>query len=186
MRLYTIQPIEVVNELKNKGYFKCNYNLSTFKNDNEFYEAYCWMSKKMKEKIGEVKGIDFPIWAWRIYEGKVGYPAKDEYQDTYKTEYKIIECEIPDDKVVLSDFDNWHYVIGKWWLDDSNNEDEYNKNRKWFEKLTQEEQSKIIEKSWDKIFKVDRFENEWIRRGIYVQATFWELKIEDVINILDY
>ena len=51
--------------------------------------------------------------------------------------------------------------------------------------LTKEEQELEREKSWDRIFNIEPFENDWILRGKYVQAVFWELKLEYVITVLE-
>ena len=44
-----------------------------------------------------------------------------------------------------------------------------------------------IEESWEKIFCLDnKINNGWIRIGCYIQATFWEIKKENIIKVWIY
>jgi hypothetical protein len=99
-----------------------------------------------------------------------------------------LELEIPDEKVLLTDFDLWHFVLNDWWLDTSMfkygfTEEEYDLNHKWFKGLSKEEQKKEKEESWEMVLNIEPFDSEWIARGQYVQAVFWELKMEDVKKV---
>lgn len=95
-----------------------------------------------------------------------------------------MEIEIPDDKVVLSDFDSWHFVLNKVYLNTKcYNEEIYEKDCEWIDSLGLKERKEIIEKSWDGIFDLTPLENNWMWRGKYIQATFWSLKKEQVKRI---
>ena len=53
MRVWTIQPIEVYNLIQEKGYFFCDPSKADLIIEfPTFNKAYIWLSKKMKEKIG--------------------------------------------------------------------------------------------------------------------------------------
>ena len=53
-----------------------------------------------------------------------------------------------------------------------------------FEALSPEEKQKKIEESWLNIFDVNEvIDNDFIRRGVDIQAIFWELKMEWVKKI---
>ena len=40
------------------------------------------------------------------------------------------------------------------------------------------------QKSWEKIFDVfPPFKNEWKNQGKYIQATFWELRLDQVVAV---
>ena len=100
-----------------------------------------------------------------------------------------IELEVPDEKVLLSDFDLWHFVLNDWWLDapemftEGYTEEDYDRNQKWFKGLSEEEKRLEKEKSWEMVLNIEPFESEWISRGQYVQAVFWELKGEWVKKV---
>lgn len=62
MKLWTIQPISVLNIINETGeYFAKEKYI-----DEYLKPSYQWLYKKMKEKIGEPnnKEINFPVWAW--------------------------------------------------------------------------------------------------------------------------
>ena len=58
-----------------------------------------------------------------------------------------LTVDIPDNKVLLSDFDAWHCVLNNWFCPLTNEEDELFENEKG--NLT-------IEESWDRIFHCKR------------------------------
>ena len=56
---------------------------------------------------------------------------------------------------------------------------------KQYESLSDAEKKKARMESWNKIFDVTPYENEWNRNGEYIQATFWEIKPEYVMDVRD-
>ena len=51
-----------------------------------------------------------------------------------------------------------------------------------FDSLPEQQQKQLKEKSWKKIFDTSPYEDNWIRKGMFVQATFWELKLEETVK----
>lgn len=45
-----------------------------------------------------------------------------------------------------------------------------------FDKLDAETKQKLREKSWQKIFDIEKRKSDWNSNGYYVQATFWKLE----------
>lgn len=183
MRLWTIQPISVLNILNETGEFFAKEEFL----DDYFKKSYKWLSEKMIEKIGcpKNKNIRFPIWAWhtRNFQHKKPdlrenlYGEKDEW-------YVCMEIEIPDNEVVLSDFDAWHFVLNNWYLNtDCYDEETFDKDYEWLNSLSHKEKTKAIKDSWNGIFRIDPYESDWCCRGKYIQATFWCLKKEQVKKI---
>lgn len=63
MRLWTIQPVKVVNILERDGVFTCDPEKSEYY--NAFYDAYLWIAAEMdKRNIPHPDGIKLPLWAW--------------------------------------------------------------------------------------------------------------------------
>lgn len=63
-------------------------------------------------------------------------------------------------------------------------EQEMEREYAWFDNLSAEDQTKVKMESWEKIFIVSPpFESEWECRGKYVQATFWELRLDQVVAV---
>ena len=127
--------------------------------------------------------IDLPLWAWYRFDGKNEIPPLTDV--FYKNDYECvcIEFEIPDSQVLLSDFDNWHGVLNQWWLDNSKSEKEWIKMNEWFDTLSFDEQEKIMNESWEKIFDITPIKDEWCSNGQYVQATFWKLEKSMIKNV---
>lgn len=185
MKLWTVQPEEVYNELKNNNIYFCKEKQSPYlynddgTKENIFYNAYDWLAKKMTEIIGPPpENIHFPVWAWYRYDWQekpfsLEEAAKDISNDK---NYYLLEIEVPENEVLLSDFDAWHYVLNNWYIDDSMNEIESDKISNEFKKLPMQKQEELTKESWNKIFDISKFENDWKVQGRYVQATFWELK----------
>ena len=183
MRLWTIQPVCVVDTLNSEGVFRCNTNLS--ENYKDFHDAYLWLANEMdKRNILHPKDLKLPLWAWhtRNWEHK-----KPDFRTSglgcRGERYACIEFEIPDNDVLLSDYENWHYVLNKCWLDNSKNEDDWDRLHEWFDRLPYNRQEKLMVESWQKIFDVTPYHDDWISRGAYIQATFWELRKDMVRNV---
>lgn len=176
MRLWTIQPPEVMHILEKNGEFTCDTKLS--ENYKDFYDAYLWLVQQMDNKnIYHPKNLELPLWAWHTFDGKheeldlengqFGIPNKS---------YVCIEFEISDKDVLLSDYNAWHYVLNNSWNDDSTNEEEWEKMQDEFDKLDEKTKQKLREKSWQKIFDIEKRKSDWNSNGYYVQATFWKLE----------
>ena len=131
MRLWTIQPIEVWEELNKKGYFICNPIKANYISDKEwnFKEAYDWLVGQMEYRIGRrPNGVSYPIWAWHTRDWQHKKPDLRNIGLGNKGEKSVcIEVEVPDNQVVLTDFDVWHFVLNKWYFDDSYSEEEWEK-----------------------------------------------------------
>lgn len=188
MKLWTIQLPEVF--LQNLNENKA-YRTDASKIDwPEFLPAYDWLCKHLEAKSPRPEGVSYPIWAWHTFAGKRKKPdLRYSGYGTRGTKLVCLELEIPDDKVLLSDFELFHFCLNKWWLDPevfnnpNYNEETYDKNHAWFKSLSPERQQEELEKSWRQILDVTPFESDWIRRGSDIQAIFWELKPEYIRKV---
>ena len=87
--------------------------------------------------------------------------------------FVCLEIEVPDEQVLLSDFDLWSLIL----LDSiiTETEEEDHKLTEIYKELTPQKQLEMKYKNWNRVFDVTPFENEWTRRGSWIQATFWVL-----------
>lgn len=103
-----------------------------------------------------------------------------------------IEFEIPDDQVLLSDFESWHYVLNYWYLARSEAED------KAFDRyialkgfdyfitrpLPEPYHNQLVA-TWLRIFDLD-WADDYVaspREQKSIQAVFWELRLDHVKNV---
>lgn len=186
IRLWTIQPLTVWEQLKKNGIFHCDANLAMCMKECEFESAYQWMAKQMRRRIGEPPaGVVYPIWAWHTLEWQHKKPdlRRREFRG-YRGKHVCIEIEISADKVLLSDEMDWHFVLNDSHMPSAQNQEELDRQCERFEHLPEEEKRVTKEKSWESIFTVfPPHYDEWNQTGRYIQATFWELNLDQVRDI---
>lgn len=201
MKLWTIKDNIGYNQLRQNKILRGSSEYV----DDDFRRSYNWMIKQMKKrlKIPMPDESAYPIWAWYQWNG-INKKRPDLRSNSYaKRGSKLyrIEFEIEDDKVVLSDFDLFHFVLNYWYLpsdekDDNLFNDELDKNKiRYINFQTENKSSKTlnkyiskIEKSWDKIFDLD-WHSEYItspKDEKSIQATLWELQWDQVINVKEF
>lgn len=182
MKLWTMQPIKVWEKIEKDGVFHCDEKLS--ENNEDFKESYAWMVEQMDKRMKHPNKCVLPVWAWHTYNWENKKPdLRESGFGNPKERCVCLELEIPDEEVLLSDFNAWHYVLNHSWFDDSKNEEEWDKLHEWFDNLPGEEREKLRIESWQKIFNVEPYEDEWSTNGRYVQAVFWELKKDHVKKV---
>lgn len=145
MRLWTIQPLEVLEIIKQEGEFVCNPNYS----DSDFKRAYHWLVKQMDNRgIEHPYGLELPIWAWykTDWENKKPDLEQEDFSDSRKN-LVCIELEINDKDVLLTDFYAWHYVLNDSFLDSSHDEKEWDLQHEWYDALAPEKRQIVKEES---------------------------------------
>ena len=85
-----------------------------------------------------------------------------------------MELEIPDEDVLLSDFDSWNLILNNSLISDTEEEDL--KQEAFYDSLPVTLKQEYKYKNWERIFDITPLHNEWTTRGEWIQATFWELK----------
>ncbi len=185
MRLWTMQPVEVYDILLKDGVFRCDPSKIP---EPSFVDAYGWLIDQLEKRDKRPDNVQLPTWAWFRFNKKEKKPdLRHSCYGARGEKMVCLEIEISDEKVLLSDFDLWHFPLNNWWLDNcfvpDYTEEMYDKSHEWFDGLDKEQQQIEKEKSWHQIFNIEPFENDWIARGNYVQAIFWELRLENVKKV---
>ena len=138
-----------------------------------FREPYRWMAEQMKKRIGNPpEGVELPVWAWYQWEGNRKRPDMRHHGQSSDKGVPIVllTIEVPDNQVLLSDFDYWHVV-----LNDGELIFPYDENAVYSKDERQ--------KSWENIFEYEcTFDNEERNIGLSTQATLWEIKAEWVLK----
>ena len=185
--LWTIQPRNIWELLKDSGIYRCEPTKSSLLMDGSIpdpsiVEKYDWLVGQMKERIGPApKRVTYPVWAWYKHNGEHKKPDLRTARWSYGTgdeDYACIEFEIADEKVLLSDFDVWHIILNNGLI--SETEEEYNQLEEQYDSLPPTEQTVFKYQNWSRVFNISPLDNDWIRRGLWVQATVWELRKADV------
>ncbi|MEA4832796.1 MAG: DUF3841 domain-containing protein [Oscillospiraceae bacterium] len=183
MRLWTIQPKTLYEKLKTVKIIHCDQTKSDLITEWGYSPAYDWLIEQMISKIGTPpEYVKYPIWAWHTVDWQHKKPdlRRREFRG-YSEDQVCIEIEIPDSDVLLSDEVMWLYVLNNYYYGNSTCDQMFDTESKWFDSLSPDEQLAAKSKSWKKIFDVFPCgENRQDSAGQYIQATFWELKYDQI------
>lgn len=173
MKLWTIQSPAVYDLLQKTGIYHCDPDLS--ENPEEaFRKAYAWMHAKMEIQIGPApEGVTDPVWAWHTW---VGNRRKPDFRTSLfrnSMDCYLMEIEVPDDEVLLTDYNDWHYVLNEWWYHDEDPDEIWEKRNEWWWSLPYKERK---ESEMELLQKKD----------VSIQAVFWELRYEQILKIWFY
>jgi len=142
------------------------------------------MASELSKKDIRPDGIRYPIWAWYQWNGKRKKRDMRERGLSNRGDPAVqLEIEIPDEKVLLSDFDVFHCVLNNTYICSS--EEESERFDKWCE--SQDDKSKIVKKikeSWTGVFDLTKEDDNWLygkNEHKSIQAVFWELREDQVI-----
>lgn len=155
MRLWTVQSMEFVEKIKLDG--KINFDIDLIP-EPSFEPSYYWMGSQMKKRyiFPKNNNTDYPIWAWYIFKGENKRPDLRSMEfSSYSYPSVLLEIEIPDNEILLSDEEWWNYVmtgIMNRWSDEG----------------------------WERVFDVSGSGD--IDSPRFVQACFWELRIDQIIR----
>ena len=182
MTLWTIQPEEVYQQIQKTGIYRCDFEKSQM---TDLREQYDWLVQEMKARMGEPpEGVFYPVWAWYMWEGARKKPdlRRARWRNGWKGDrFVCMEIEIPDDRVVLSDFDVWSIILLDGLIADTEEENELLE--KAYEAMPLEAQREYKYRNWKNTFDLTYVDNGWVHRGDSIQATFWELRKEDIRKV---
>ena len=140
--LWTIHPEDFFEKSQRRGYIKADGRYI----DHDFKDKYYWIAKKMQERCITRKRT-YPVWAWYKYDGKRKKPdLRCSGHLPRCTKGICIEFEARDSEVLLSNFEQWHWVLNNWYLYKNDKENTY------FEKYPHLLSETMVRKSWDRMF----------------------------------
>lgn len=182
MILWTIQPVEVYDLIQETGVYHCDFTKSML---SDCQDQYDWLVQEMKDRIGDPpRGVSYPVWAWYMWEGDRKKPdlRRERWGNGWKGErFVCMEIDVPEDRIVLSDFDSWSIILLHGLLSDSEEEDARLENE--YNSLSEKDKKAYRDKNWEGAFDLTYVDNDWMHRGDSIQATFWELRKEDIRKI---
>jgi hypothetical protein len=201
MKLWTIQDLEVWEKLERRGRLRCSIS----KADKCDLPPYRWMASQMKKRIGPpYQPNALPLWAWYQWYG-IARRRPDLRAGGLMTqgEWGVrIEIEVPDESVLLSDYELWHYVLNYWYLPSSLAEGEefddhleklgfqsalpkdWQSGRFFRTTLPPKYHRKIVS-SWNRVFDLSCKNPDYTssRDMKIIQATFWVLTLDQVRKV---
>ena len=191
MKVYTIQTVSFYEELINDGIAFCKRE-GYWCRENRF--QYDWMAEQMRKRIGEppLPEIKYPVWVWQQYRSKkrptpIMSPCDIEEGES---EAVMLELEVPDDAVLLSDLDLWIHPLNGWEICSKRESKFFDKVKAAYEKehgrcyhlnaWSPDIQCKIVA-TWERVFDldwIDPYQAPSRRKNRSIQGTIWLLRKE--------
>ncbi len=171
MILWSIQDEIAYEKMEKTGALRADENHIC---EDFFERSYLWMADQMKKRIGPAPdGVVFPVWAWYRWEGKrkrLDMRTHGRRWEEKGTPFVLLTIDVPDECVLLSDFDYWHCV-----LNDTEIMCPFDETA-----VYSEEEKR---KSWENIFDIECTFDDELRQDFSTQATMWEVKREWVKKV---
>lgn len=214
MILWTIQSQEAYDFLQKNLYLTSNNDILKHDDLPLLKKGYDWMCDRLRNRtiypsisvdhqlyilIPEIK---YPLWAWYKIDGKQKKPdlRRSGYAER-GTKLVLMKVDIPDEKVLLSDFNLFHYVLNFMYAGSTLAEDnkfeyltkvllqikdeditDFSKHNTDLDYVRQ----KIIE-SWDVIFDITSEDDGYFfGKDRTIQAVFWGLYPSQVIEAIPF
>lgn len=159
MRLWTLQPVEYYDSCK--GIIKPDpTHMELLNSDWEMKFQYDWMCDQMRKRLPYYNG-GYPVWF---------YTEKPDMRHSHwgprgSREVRL-ECEVPDELVLISDHDLWHFPMNWGYIPTSEEDDDE------FDRLEQEIMGPIAGR------ELPNGKVRWIPR--------WDLTLENFDSVYDY
>lgn len=109
MKYYTIQKLYAWEDAKERGYLTGN---KAYIDEECFLSSYIWMMKQMAKRIKNYNN-EFPIWLWLDTSNIC-------FNELLNDEWVLLEINVSDEQVLLSNFEAWHFVLNNWDFDEEN------------------------------------------------------------------
>jgi len=202
VRLYSIQPRFIYDALCKDGRF-----LPRPMEAGDQWEqadtphgraAYEWLCGEMEARgLSRPDPEAYPVWAWQQFRG-VRNPKPDLRTVRHwcaSGREVLLTLEVPAAQVLLHDYDAWHYPLNHWYLGPQ-------KASALFERRCEVAGFPLhsgapcgdpglraeLEKSWQTIFDLKAVRRLMLQSAAdqVVQATFWELRAEHVLEAVEF
>jgi hypothetical protein len=172
MILWTIQADGAVRQLERSGVLRGDGRRIW----KERRPAFRWMIWQMTARLGTPpSGCRYPLWAWKIWDRRSPRPdLRSRSHLPTGARGARIEFDLPEDRVLLSDFGRWHFVLNHSFLADDEQEAQ--------EAESMTPSAEAIERSWDRIFEIEGGDPAYHGNPAHraVQATLWSLALSEV------
>jgi hypothetical protein len=149
--------------------------------------AYHWMADQLRRRVGPPpRGVVLPLWAWVVKPD-----LRESAHLARGTPGVVLEVEVSAEEVLVSDFERFHAVLNRSYLERSQADADRH------DRLEQRESPggwphtpavrARVEKSWERVFGFSSQEMDPRHHGpasaAVRQAVFWELRREQVRSV---
>lgn len=120
MRLWSLQPAEVVRQIEERGFAIARPDFDRLWGQDSaspwgFRQAYGWMSSQMALRLGPPPpGAAYPMWAWARPPAATRRGAPDLRSMRESQPGSLLELEVDPRRALLSDHGSWHHVLNGW------------------------------------------------------------------------
>lgn len=206
MRLYSVQPRHIYDKLMSEGVFSPRPLLQpdNILHDDRagFSSAYDWLCEQMPERgLPRPASDAYPVWAWQQWWGPakakpdLRYASMRNWSGADAGPMVLMTLEVPDDQVLLSDFEAWHFCLNYWFLAGVRAANAFSKRCEargggyYKEKpLKDPALHDELVASWQAIFDIPRSRKLLGGRASEqsIQATFWSLQAGHVLEAVEF
>lgn len=148
--------------------------------DPFFKPAYRWLKEQMSLRTKGYTGR-FPVWFWTEKPDFRKYRFRN--YSTPGQPIVFLECLIPIERVLLSDYESWHSALNNWHLSLTEEESDDFDNRVETGQITREQATQEKRISWERVFDFDllRSHPDWHGEPT-LQATVETLYRKEVVK----
>lgn len=184
-RVWLVRTSRALDELLEKGYLrgKAEHVLPDFK------YPYDWMREQLREKVGPGPRGAYPVWVWYQYSNESKRRPDLRHRALLPTGSQGVrfELEVPDEALLLSDFELWHLPLNGWYVP-SSVEDGERFDDLFPHRSTPRQRKRIqkeIEKSWERVLDLDFSAPDIAspRSEKSIQGVIWEITLEQVVSV---
>ncbi|MFC3862568.1 DUF3841 domain-containing protein [Deinococcus antarcticus] len=190
MRVYTLQPVNVLHTIQRGELYRPDPNLCRAEgfvgDDQSLWRAYRWIAGRLALQHPPPVPEALPVWVWATFNHRS--PKPDLRRHHPVTPGVLLELEVDDDRVLLSDFDGWHTALNGWFLGSETevtafesqcDQKGYGPAGFWQD----EDMRQQVTGSWLKCLDLDWYDPFWHGADTETRKTqgvLWELRPEDV------
>lgn len=172
LKMYSLVSEEAFRKLQQDGVLVCDLPKCTGDEVNQMLHPYYdWMGAQMEKRgLQKPESAVHPLWLWSVYNNVNG--GKPDFYEEGESGY-LLECHIPKNQVLQSDFMLWSAVLVDCFLPPHDNPDQDCENP------SQEE----LEASWERVFDLDNHYRDFSSVNVEercVQACTWQIRLEHV------
>lgn len=184
MKLWSIRNLSEIEQLQNQGFFIT----APTRISPDFVTAYRWISLQLAQKVPKPRAAcQYPLWAWQCWDSERSCRPDLRVRWGKRGEtLALMTCEIPDNLLLLSDYQLWHFVLNHDFLaNNQTEENHFNALSRQNDAISQKTCEQLITDSWQRIFDWHSIDSDYFGQGLgtSIQAVCWEIRQEWITSV---